>query len=97
MRMLNKLNDIFSVEEIISINAVPAWEPDGDEDNPSMFVVEAFQYSVDGNETMPLGQYLLDGTKETYQKAVENFNNICVKAATCGWFETGDFKNFKWF
>lgn len=97
MRMINDINKILDVTEIISMDASPCWcENEGtSEENPSLFGVGVFEATVNGNEYMELGCYNLDGTPETYRKAVENFNSICMKAAMTGYFRLSDFENFE--
>lgn len=95
MRMLNDINNVLSVEEVVWLDATPVWEPDKefDADNPDYFIVSVRYTFMDEDEN--IGEYALDGTPETYQKAVENFNSICLKAASAGCFRLTDFENFR--
>ena len=96
MRMINDVNTTLEVEEILSISATPCWDPKvTDENNPDMFAVDYFAHTTNGCELMDLGSYKLDGTPETYQAAVKNFNSICIKAAETGYFRLSDFENFE--
>lgn len=97
MRMLNDANKVYEVEEVESIDATYGWnEKDGStQDNPGLFVVERFMATANGFEMVDLGEYVLDGTPETFQKAAENFNNICLQAAEKGFFRLSDFENFE--
>ena len=93
MRMINDINNILAVEEVVSLDATPGWLSEGEEDNPDDFFVEV-RYGYGDNDSFYLGSYDLDGTKETYQKALKNFNNICIKTAESGFFRLSDFENF---
>ena len=97
MKMIETINGIISVEEIVSINAVPAWNPSNGEtrENPGMFSVSIGRFTAKGCEFEYFGEYLLDGTQETFQKAVENYNAVAMKAATTGCFNVSDFENFE--
>ena len=98
MRMLNDLNDVLSAEEVIYLDAsycIDRSDGISSETNPTYFGVEvtyANQEESDG-----LGEYVLDGTPETYKKALANFNSICRKAAELGYFCLSDFQNFRLF
>lgn len=85
-----------TVREIWEINSTPAWkEGESTQDNPSMYSVEIL-YAGD-NEYQYVGEYRLDGTKETYEKAKLNFKSICEKLLTQGWCRDIDFVNFEWY
>ena len=97
MRMINDLLDIYLVDEVTSLDAQVAWnnEEGTCQENPGLFVVSFNIVSGNGNGIECNGEYLLDGTVETYQSAVRNFNEICVKAAEHGYFRLSDFQNFE--
>ena len=93
------------VEEIMEIDATPCWSPSkgSSEDNPEMYNVSFLkyitQYGIDhGVEEFDyVGEYNLDGTKETYEKAKANFRMICEKLLVNGWCRDTDFENFTWY
>lgn len=85
-----------TIREIFEINATPAWkEGKSTQDNPSIYSV-GILYAGD-DEYQYAGNYKLDGTKETYEKAKENFEIVCEKLLTQGWCRDTDFENFEWY
>lgn len=86
-----------SVDEIVYIDAVPYWDSEKGStyENPEKYVVN-FIHTRTNNDWNRGGNYILDGTIETYEKAKENFKKICRKLATEGWCSLKeDFENFK--
>lgn len=84
-----------SISEFSYIGATPVWN-DGNEageDNPDYYVVSV-QF-IGNSESEPIGQYILDGTKETYKKAQSNFKSILEKLLEKGYCKVSDFKNFR--
>lgn len=88
-----------NVEEFVSINAVPCWAygKDVEKYGPDM-------YSVSMGITTPneikydyVGEYALDGKKETYDAAVNNFEKICEQLLINGWVKAEEFENFVWY
>lgn len=97
MRMLNDVNEILCVDEILCLNAVPMWNAGHTDDlAPDLFYVTAITAADtdDDEEIMYIGEYEMDRTRGTYEKAVANFNRICEKAAVHGYFRLSDFQNF---
>lgn len=96
-----------TVEEIIEIIATPCWNPENgtrtSEDNPEMYVVYFQRFITQLGKESGLeecdcvGKYNLDGTKETYEKAKKNFEDVCEKLLIQGWCRDTDFENFEWF
>lgn len=43
------------------------------------------------------GQYILDGTMESYNKAIETYNNAVNKLLTTGYAKISDFGNVDWY
>lgn len=97
-------NLIPDVEEITEINASPVWKDPAnvDEKNPDCFIVTMYKA---GWHTAPQkkkeffeiwGEYNLDGTADTYKKAVENYNRICNQLLEKGFVRSSDFENFDW-
>lgn len=104
MRIMFFEND---VEEFMEINASPCWNPkEGEtEDNPGHFFVTLCRYGwweckdPDDKQTIfeVNGEYILDGTVETYQAAVANYKKITKQLLTKGYCKADDFENFDWF
>lgn len=104
MRFMYDYNEILEVKTIEEIDASPGWmsSSEGRENNPDNFIVTMY---LPGWHTAPQekkdlferwGEYLLDGTEETYQKAVENYNSVCKKLLEKGYCKASDFENFDW-
>lgn len=85
------------VEEIMDIYVTSCWysHEGSSYDNPKMYVVSLYRCTVRGHEEV--GEYILDGTKETFEKAKANYKNICEKLLTQGWCRATDFENFLWY
>lgn len=79
------------VSEITDITAVRAWKPSGGEtsENPG-----TYSLMIDDEY---VGEYILDGTEETYRNAVRNFEGICKKLLVKGYCMDDDFDNFEWY
>lgn len=92
MRMVNDINDTLDVVEAISLNATPVWKPGHSTDEAPDFFMVCVHYAW-GDDEMELGEYKMDGTMETYKKAIADFNRICLKAAKEGYFCLSDFQN----
>lgn len=87
------------VEEFVSIDATPGWKEGKDVDKygPDMYSVGMAIITVRGIEFEYVGEYKLDGKKETYDAAVQNFEKICEQLLTKGWVKSNQFKNFEWY
>lgn len=88
----------FDVVEIIEAEIVPCWNGG---DNPDFLFVTLYLKGWDAKredrEFYELtGQYRLDGTKETYQKALANWKEISEKLLVHGYCKETDFENFEW-
>lgn len=87
-----------SVNEFFSISATPCWRlPETTEDNPEMYAVYYFFPTCNGFEGEYLGEYKLDGTKETYRAAVKNFHEIVKQLTVDGYVLDTQFKNFEFY
>lgn len=95
MRMLEDINDTLGVYEVLSLNATPVWEPHEhlNRSNPDYFIVTVCYSPANGEDR--IGEYILDGTSETYAKAVADFNRVCTQAAERGFFRLTDFQGFE--
>lgn len=92
MRMLNDINATLAVDEVITLDGTPVWKPGSDTSGaPDFFMITA-QYAYADDE-VELGEYNMDGTIETYRKAVKDFNRVCMKAAKEGYFCLTDFQD----
>lgn len=82
-----------AIDEITHISAVPCWsESQGTtKECPEMYSI----FVVEDGDSNYLGEYILDGTTETYHAAVKNFEEICENLLTKGYCRISDFKNFK--
>ena len=90
--------DEFDVIEIIEAEIVPCWNGG---DNPDFLFVTLYSTGWDAKREDRefyeiTGQYRLDGTKETYQKALANWKEISEKLLVHGYCKETDFKNFEW-
>ena len=100
MRFMYDHNDILAVEEIKNIDATPCWTRETtDENNPTSLIVTF--YGVDWTPEDDVhkfsGEYNLDGTPETYEKARKNWNSICYQLLEKGYCKASDFENFTWY
>ncbi len=92
--------DEFDVVEIIEAEIVPCWDR-GALDNPDFLYVILYQTGWNANRENRefyeiTGQYRLDHTKKTYQKALANWKEISEKLLVHGYCKATDFKNFEW-
>ena len=85
------------VEEFVSIDATPCWGPGKNEHNPDMYSISIGTIMPDKIDFDYVGSYKLDGTKETYNAAVKNFESICEQLFTQGWVKADQFENFEWY
>lgn len=87
------------VDEIFGIEAIPSWHPEngGSSENPDYYTVGFFRPMCKENSFDYVGEYELDRTIETYEKAKKNFKEICKKLLTEGYCKDTDFENFTWF
>ena len=86
-----------SVDEFVSIDAVPCWEPGKGEHNPDMYSVSIGRIAPDKIDFDYVGEYKLDGEKKTFDAAVKNFEEICEQLLTKGWVRADQFENFEWY
>lgn len=104
MRFMYDYNDIPDVCEIEDIDAAPVWDRGANvnEDLPISLVVTLYRtgWMIAPAKNKDLfeiiGEYLLDGTKETYDKAVKNYSEVCLKLLEKGFCKASDFENFDW-
>lgn len=105
MRFMYDYGKTPNIDTIEAIDACPCWANGNDvnENNPTSFIVRMLKpgWSNASQEESCwfeiLGEYSLDGTEETYQKAVENYNRICDQLLEKGYCKASDFENFKWY
>ena len=94
MRIMYTKNEVY---EFVSIDAVPCWGPERDEHNPDMYSVVMGRITPDKIDFDYVGEYKLDGKKETFDAAVKNFEEICEQLLTKGWVRADQFENFEWY
>lgn len=92
MRMINDVNEILEVYEVVNLAATPCGRSDWSEDGVPDWFMLTVQYAEQEDDT-EFGEYKMDGTMETYKKAIADFNRICLKAAKEGYFCLSDFQN----
>ena len=80
-----------TIEEFNFISASPAWNRENGETqtNPGIYAVQ-----IDDDY---IGKYKLDGTIETYQAAVNNFEMILKKLLKNDYCKSSDFQNFEFY
>lgn len=95
--------DEFDVVEIFRAEIVPCWnggDGSGPRDPDFLFVTlyeTGWDAKREDREFYEItGQYRLDGTKGTYQKALANWKEISKKLLVNGYCKETDFKNFEW-
>lgn len=94
MRIMYTKNEVY---EFVSIDSVPCWGPGRDEYNPDMYSVGIGKIRPDKIDFDYVGEYKLDGKKETFDAAVKNFEEICEQLLTKGWVRADQFENFEWY
>ena len=107
MRFMYDYNEILDVDTIESTEGSTCWNPQEGEtkENPGHFFVTLHRpgwMDCKGTEDEMLlyeinGEYNLDGTEETYKRAVENYNGICGQLLEKGYCKASDSENFTWF
>lgn len=85
------------VDEVVQLDATPVWEKENNSDVPNYYVITIGMAIPDGFNFDYSGEYKLDGTKETYNAAVENFEKIVKHATEYGWFSEDMFENFEFY
>ena len=87
------------VEEFVSIEATPCWDrgKNVNKDIPDMYSVSLGMFAPTEINFDYIGEYKLDGKKETYDAAVKNFEKICEQLLTQGWVKENQFENFEWY
>ena len=91
-----------AVEEYTSIDYTVCYPSESDKYH-GRFIVELHQpeyFLVDDEEKdffEAYGWYQLDGTKETFDKAMENYNKVTTKLLKDGYCLSTDFENFEWY
>ena len=87
------LHDVITISEM---SAVPVYTPGRKiGDKPIDIFVYIYDINNDVEDGLE-GQYNLDGTEETYRKAVENYNKISEQLLKLGYARMSDFENFTW-
>ena len=94
MRIMFSKNE---VKEFVSIDATPCWGPRKNEHNPDMYSVWMGMITPNKIDFDYVGEYKLDGRKETFDAAVKNFEEICEQLLTKGWVRADQFENFEWY
>lgn len=83
------------IEEIVSIELIPAWKMGkSTQDIPDYLGVTII--SADSPDTEITGRYILDGTDETYQAAMDNYSSIAEQLLVKGYCRDSEFENFEW-
>ena len=80
------------IVEIFSMKAIPTWKDSLA--SPEYYTVEIMVAERDGFKSVYLGDYNLDGTKETYNAAMQNFKDVLNHMTIHGYVEVGMFENF---
>lgn len=83
------------IEEFSFIELIPVWktregETEEDLDNR---IPDGLVLQIDENY---IGDYILDGMQETYDKAMDNYRKIAYQLLEKGYCEDDDFENFQW-
>ena len=97
--LLDQSGNDLGLHDVITINemyTVPTWaEGSKVGDIPNGIFVYISNNNEDVEDELE-GKYNLDGTEETYRKAVENYNKISEQLLTLGYARMSDFENFTW-
>lgn len=97
--LLDHDENILGLYDVITISemyAVPTW---ASESNAGDIPNGIFVYFSNNNSDVAdelEGEYNLDGTEETYQAAIANYNKICEQLLVSGYARMSDFENFIW-
>ena len=102
---LGKNNGFGDVWEVVSIEATPVWNageyPDGIPEGVYIDIVttEALHNAEKGklDDWTIKGEYIMDGTPETYSAALTNWNAVQKKLLEKGFCRIDDFKGVEWF
>ena len=88
------------VVEIVSISATPCWPSESEiysQSNPEHYSICFETTGEEGFECEYVGEYLLDGSRRTYLKAIKNFKKVCKKLLKRGYCSILDFKNAEFY
>lgn len=87
---------VANIEECKEIELIPSWNPGRDAGTLPDYL-SIFLYGYDDTfDTATRGEYILDGTKETVNKALENYNKVINKLLVNGYAKISDFENVEW-
>lgn len=83
------------IDEIVSVRSYEMFNPRHKNDTPSNIFIELYRPN-DTQEMAIMGEYKLDGTKDTYNKAIANYKKVVNQLFTKGYARASDFENVEW-
>lgn len=85
---------VTDIEEVLKISISQSWEANSKNEFPDDLCIELQTYQDE--EFWIRGWYNLDGTKETLNKALHNYNEVTNKLLEKGYCKISDFENVTW-
>lgn len=88
---------VCDIEEVDSVRLQPVWSTKDNTDGyPDVLYIYLYHHG-DTDEDAIVGQYILDGTLETFTNALSNYKKVSESLLTKGYCKISDFKNVDWF
>lgn len=88
---------VLDIEEYEATRLTPIWESGSDSnDIPDDLCIELYHIGNPTQEFATTGYYNLDGTKEVFEKALNNYNKVVNQLLTKGYAKISDFENVSW-
>ena len=102
IEMFENCEGLAEIKEVVSVDITPVWEKKYGEGIPEGLYIDILPADflpLNGNydEVTIKGEYILDGTRETYAAAVANWKKIQKKLLERGFCRIADFENVEWF
>ena len=89
-------NRFVDIEEIQEVALIPGWRAGSNTDDiPTDLSITLVRFGKLWGESI-YGTYNLDGTKETFDRAIENYNKVINKLLVAGYCKISDFENVTW-
>lgn len=87
---------VTDIAEYKESELVPVWKPGSDAKClPDYLFINLYGYDEEPDMATK-GEYILDGTEETFNKALENYNKVANQLLINGYAKISDFKNVEW-
>ena len=87
---------VLDIEEFEATRLTPIWDGSDSNDIPDDLYIDLYPISNPTQKFAIKGYYNLDGTKEVFEKALNNYNKVVNQLLTKGYAKISDFENVSW-